>query len=140
MRIESLFLALTLTLTACNDFGPRVYTAQAYDPEAMCLMPYGPLALVEAQELRATCGVQCLRYRDALYLSTVCAPYPADAAVELPETSPECALALQSLQSEAFCDAETDVDAGVDSTEGPDAGGPQPQQPDPGGASDAGSP
>lgn len=132
MRIESLLLALTVT--ACNELGPRVYTAQAYDPEALCLMPYAPLALVEAEKLRATCAVQCLRYRDALYLSTVCAPYPADAVIELPEHSPECALALQSLQSEAFCDAEPDADAGVDTTAGPDAGmpdtgAPAPQQP-----------
>jgi hypothetical protein len=145
MRIRLLLLALTLT--ACDDFGPRVYTAQAYDPEALCLMPYGPLALVEAEELRATCAVQCLRFRDTLYLSSVCAPYPADASLEVPDESPECGLALQALQSETFCDAETegDADAGVDSTEKPNSegvnsGAPSSNSPDPSGASDTRNP
>jgi hypothetical protein len=93
-----------LALSACDETGPRIYTAQAYDPEAACLEPYVPLGLVEADELRADCAATCLRGAQQLYVSTVCSPYPRDVVLETPEESPECAEALASLEAEASCE------------------------------------
>lgn len=90
-------------VSACDESGPRVYTAQAYDAEADCLEAYAPLGLVEADELPATCEPVCLE-GEALYVSTVCAPYPVTASQVTPEESTDCAKALDALATERECE------------------------------------
>jgi len=110
-RCLGLLVFTALGVGACDGWGPRIYTAQAYDPEASCLASYAPIGLVEADELGALCAPVCLRLGDTLYLSTVCPPYPADTLVEDAESSPDCSLALGLLDAEVSCDAEETPDA-----------------------------
>lgn len=108
----------TLSVVACDTWGPRVYTAQAYQPDDGCLGGYEPVGLVEADELGASCEPVCLRLGDTLYLSTVCPPYPSEAGLEDAEASPDCAAALGLLEAEAACDDESAApDASADAAE-----------------------
>ncbi len=95
---------MLLMMIACEGDGPRVYTAQPYDPAASCLGSYEPIGLVTAGDLPGTCEPVCLRRDDVLFLSTVCPPYPDTTEREFPEASEECALALGSLGAEAYCE------------------------------------
>lgn len=78
---------------SCNEPGPRVYTAMPFDSEAQCLGPYQPLGLVDADELPANCQPVCLLRQGTLYVSEVCAPYPAQATV-VGQDSADCVAAL----------------------------------------------
>ena len=97
-------------LFACNESGPRVYTAQAFQADPGCLDAYAPLGLVEAEELPANCDPVCLELDGQLYVSVVCPPYPAEAELLAPEDSPDCATALQAVEDELDCEA---LDAGL---------------------------
>jgi hypothetical protein len=91
-RATWLWLAASLC-AGCDESGPRVYTAQPYRALLDCLDPYAPLSLVEARDVSSVCEAVCLRVGVSLYVSTVCAPYPGEAAlVGLDDT--ECAAAL----------------------------------------------
>jgi hypothetical protein len=98
----------------CDEFGPRVYTAQRYEPELGCLEAYAPLGLIEANEIGALCAPVCLSQDDALFVSTVCPPYPATASVEQPE-SEACAAALAASSCDDP-DQESSEDAGAEGT------------------------
>jgi hypothetical protein len=98
------FWLLACSLLGCESEGPRVYTAQPYDVEAMCLGDYEPIGLVSAEDLPGTCDPVCLRLDEVLYLSTVCAPYPDTTVLETPEESEECAAGLAALETGAYCE------------------------------------
>jgi hypothetical protein len=100
-----------VTALGCEESGPRVYTAQAYLAEAECLEQYAPIGLVEAEVLASTCDAVCLRLGAQLYVSAVCAPYPAEASLEEGQDSAECAAALEAFESELSCDS---TDAGAE--------------------------
>lgn len=93
-------------LLGCEQAGPRVYSAMPFDTELQCLRDYVPLGLVEAEDLPASCDPVCLTRDDTLYVSQVCAPYPAEASLVTPEVSSDCAAALASLQDGGSCDPE----------------------------------
>lgn len=95
-------LALLLT-AACNESGPRVFTAKAYDRDAMCLEADAPIGLVEAETLKATCDPVCLELNGELYASTICPPYPADSSELAADSSADCAAALNALASKVQC-------------------------------------
>ena len=100
--------AASALLSACDETGPRVYTAMAYDPVAQCLAPYAPLAVVDADALAATCSAVCLTLADTLYVSEVCAPYPTGAVLVMPADSADCALALSKVGADdGSCAAQT---------------------------------
>lgn len=94
----------------CDEFGPRVYTAQRHAVDSGCLEAYAPIGLVEAEAVSALCEPVCLSLGEDLYVSTLCPPYPAEASVE-PEDSEGCTAALAA----PLCD---------DPIETPDAGAP----------------
>jgi hypothetical protein len=110
-RLRTALLLIAASL-GCEEAGPRVYTAQHYDPSAGCLDEYVPLGLVQATELDATCTPVCLRVADELYTSSVCPPYPAEASVESGADSPGCRAALAALAAEIGC-ADAPADAGL---------------------------
>ena len=95
-------LSLAMLLGACAESGPRVYTARLYR-RAGCLEPYAALALVQGRELGALCEPTCLRVDGELYVSSVCAPYPARANVE-PPASAECSAALTAFARMVSCE------------------------------------
>jgi hypothetical protein len=80
-------------LPGCDESGPRVYTARPYRELLGCLDVYTPLSLVEARDLDARCDPVCLRLDASLFVSTVCAPYPAETTLVPPEDE-TCAAAL----------------------------------------------
>jgi hypothetical protein len=88
--------------SACEEYGPRVYTAAPYRAELGCLDPYAPIGLVQARDLGSQCDAICLREGDTLYVSTVCAPYPAEATIEAADAG-SCAAAVAALAAEGYC-------------------------------------
>ena len=58
-------------LPGCDESGPRVYTAQAYEPANGCLDDYVPVGLVMSAALFPTCDPVCLELGNVLYVSTV---------------------------------------------------------------------
>lgn len=104
---------MALMAWACEEWGPRVYTAQAYQADASCLEAYAPIGRVEAAELGASCEPACLLLDDTLYVSTVCHPYPPEASVVDPATNSDCGVALELLAAGTACDdaAAGDADA-----------------------------
>jgi hypothetical protein len=109
-------------LSGCDESAPRVYTAQAYEPAAACLDDYVPVGLVMSDALFPTCDPVCLELGNVLYVSTVCAPYPATAVPVAPEDSADCATALALAMSATggLCSA---VDASPSGGSDDDAGG-----------------
>ena len=109
-RLKRLFCVLPLwgLVAACDEPGPRVYTAQLYRPELDCLEAYAPLGLVEGEALSSQCEPVCLALGEELYVSTVCPPYPAEVGLESPE-SELCGAALTAVASELACDAAEDA-------------------------------
>jgi hypothetical protein len=101
---------LFILAPGCDEFGPRVYTAQRHAVDSGCLEAYAPIGLVEAEAVSALCEPVCLSLGEDLYVSTLCPPYPAEASVE-PEDSEGCTAALAA----PLCD---------DPTETPDAAAP----------------
>jgi hypothetical protein len=97
-----------LLAIGCDQEGPRVYTAMPVDTAAHCLGAYTPLGLVEAEELPATCGPVCLTRDGALYVSEVCAPYPAGATLVSPDDSSDCADALALIDADGGGACETE--------------------------------
>jgi hypothetical protein len=95
-------LASAMLLVACSESGPRVYTAQRYDT-AGCLEPYSAVGLVQSRELDSSCAPSCVRLDGELYVSSVCAPYPARSSLE-PATTLECSAALAALARGATCE------------------------------------
>jgi hypothetical protein len=91
-------------LAACSEFGPRVYTAHPYRAGQGCLAPSIPIGIVRAEELASSCASVCLFLDETLYVSDVCAPYPAR-ALPAPEGSADCARALALRAAEAWCEA-----------------------------------
>lgn len=111
--------ALALCGAACEEYGPRVYTARLYRVGARCLEPYTPIGVVQAGELDVDCE-QCLLLDGALYVSRVCPPLPARADAVTPDDAPACALALAAFTAELTCGAsDAGLDGGLDG--GPDA-------------------
>lgn len=95
----------------CDESGPRVYTAQAYQADPGCLDAYVPIGLVEARDVSSTCDAVCLRLGEGLYVSSVCAPYPAEVSLEDPADSAECRAALATFDAGAFCEDLAAADA-----------------------------
>lgn len=108
-------LAVAL-LCACSETGPRVYTARLFRRTG-CLEPYAALALVQGQKLDARCDPTCLSLDRELYVSSVCAPYPAGASLESP-SSAECSAALVAFARNTQCEPSDAAvtDASVTST------------------------
>jgi len=94
-------------LLGCDQEGPRVYTAMPVDIASNCLGPYTPLGLVDANELPANCPAVCLERDHTLYVSTVCAPYPAEATQISPSDSADCKSALGLLDMDGGGACET---------------------------------
>lgn len=103
-------LLLAGICSGCDESGPRVFTAQRYRADLACLEAYAPIGLIEARDVSALCEPVCLYQDEELYVSTVCAPYPAEASLAEPEAE-DCVAAL------AAGDCE-------DPTESPDAAAP----------------
>jgi len=100
-------------LLGCDESGPRVYTAQLYEPDLACLDAYAPIGLVEAEDISSLCEPVCLRTADGLHVSTLCAPYPAEATLEGPEST-ECVAALAAgTCDELETEGEVEGDAGA---------------------------
>lgn len=106
---SSLAVAMLLGTLAssCDESGPRVFTAQHYRADLDCLDAYAPLGLVEAGFLGALCEPVCLVQDDEVFVSSVCAPYPAEASV-LELDAPDCVAALAASSCD---DAATIPDA-----------------------------
>jgi hypothetical protein len=107
----SLVIGLGLGPPACTEFGPRVYTAQPYHAEEPCVAASVAIGLVQADELESTCAPICLLLDETLYVSVVCAPYPARSTRLTPEDSADCALALTLLESHSLCGVARDAGA-----------------------------
>ncbi len=112
----ALTVLLSIAVVGCDEFGPRVYTAQPFQPDLGCLDAYVPIGLVRAQEVGAECEPVCLRLGESLYVSTVCPPYPTEVNIEPPDAA-ECAAALTALADETSC--EDGGDAGAELPEAP---------------------
>jgi hypothetical protein len=109
-----------MCMSSCEEFGPRVYTAQRYRPELGCLETYAPLGLIEAKDVGALCAPVCLARDDELFVSTVCPPYPATTSLDEPE-SESCAAALAAPSCEGDGE-ENAADAGSADADSADAG------------------
>jgi len=88
---------------ACDDSGPSVYTARAYQAADACLDAYTPIGLVDVGALSALCAPTCLMIADSLYVSTLCPPYPAEATAVSASAAPSCGDALALLKADTTC-------------------------------------
>jgi hypothetical protein len=94
-----------LVLFGCDASTPCIYTARLYHADANCLDAYEPIGLVDADELGAACPGVCLREASgALYVSTLCPPYPSTFEVVEPAMGSDCVSAVQLEASGGSCD------------------------------------
>jgi hypothetical protein len=106
----------------CNDSGSHIYAGAAYDPTLGCLDPLTSVDVVTGPEPMTPCGPVCIVAPpedggQAVYVSTMCAPYPGYPNVVEPATNPLCVPALAAFHRDALC-----IDGGVVLPPQPDAG------------------
>jgi len=112
--VLALLGASVVTAVACIDPDANfVYTAQPYDPNAMCLGAYVELEQVQATGGSPRCntlqapdsgvtGLACLvSSSGTVYVSPICPPYPPD--FDTTGTNPLCAQALQAWATDGGC-------------------------------------
>jgi hypothetical protein len=110
--IALIFLGVLSGGAGCDEPGPRIYTAMAYEPGGMCLDNYAPLGRVESVDLAGTCSPVCLSDgAGQLYVSTVCPPYP-DGFTPVDIRSAGCASALAALDAGTSCGAASPAPEG----------------------------
>lgn len=113
--------ALT-SVVSCEDAQSYVYSAQKYDPAAMCLATYKPVEVVNGSGASSTCPPACLTVGADLYVSTMCPPLPAIATAVEADAS-DCIAALAAVKAHASCDTPAEAggeEAGEDAS--PDGG------------------
>jgi hypothetical protein len=110
--------------TACIDPDANfVYTARPYDPADMCVGPYVELELVQGSGGDSRCtspeagrsgpGLACLVSNSgAVYVSSVCPPYPPD--YDTSGTNPACGAAIAAMANGVICEA---TDAALDASD-----------------------
>ncbi len=131
--VIALLAAGVCAAVACIDPDANfVYTAQPYDPNAMCLGPYVELELIQAMGGSPRCnsiqppdsgvpGLACLvSSSGTVYVSPVCPPYPPD--YDTSGTNPLCPQALEAWVTDGGCFVPP-ADAGVSDSNGDSGGG-----------------
>jgi hypothetical protein len=116
-------IALVATAAAClGDDERYVYTARRFDEVNACFEEsYVPIERVVGEGAGTTCPPTCMTVKELLYVSPICKPLP-DNAIELEESDPRCAAALEAFRSETICGAEEEEDGGEEEA-GEDDGG-----------------
>lgn len=116
-RALSLLAAASVAVVAfvaCEDDSRYVYTARKYDAVNGCLTDYKAIETVPGRGVSVRCPVACLTVDDAVYVSPVCPPLPANAEA-LDSTDPQCQAALDANARNALCsggDTESEADGG----------------------------
>jgi hypothetical protein len=113
--------ALLAWLIAC-DSSPKshVYVAAPYDAANGCFGASVSLAYVDTPSGSFDCAPTCIVFDGAVYVSTMCGPYPSTS--DPSQTDPDCPAALSAWPAEA-----TALTNGGDSCASPadaDGGGP----------------
>jgi hypothetical protein len=129
--------ALAAAAAACIDPDASfVYTARPYDRAGMCLEPYVELELIPGAGGGDACtspeagpagpGVACLvSSSGALYVSTVCPPYPPD--YDASGKDPACPAAIAALMNGVSCAAsDAASDQGTGAPDAPNDGAAPP--------------
>ena len=76
----------------CNDPAQHVYMAQLFEADRMCLDTYSALDVSPGGGGDTWCAPVCLVGGGAIYVSSVCPPYPS--TYDTSGTDPGCAAAL----------------------------------------------
>lgn len=78
--------AAVLALASCDDVNVHILSGQLYQPQADCLEPSSGIDVVNGGSTGDNCDPQCLSIGEgdatAIYVTTMCPPYPLDYAVE----------------------------------------------------------
>lgn len=99
--------ACILQASACDDDGSHVYIGRFYLEGRDCLGTTSALDAVEG-DAPGECSPRCfIQLRSeaarAVYVATMCAPYPAAVEFDLSGTDPVCAPALAALARNDTC-------------------------------------
>lgn len=99
--------ACILHLSACEDDGSHVYVGRFYLEARQCLGTTSSLDVVEG-DVPGECSPKCIIQRRAeaaraVYVATMCPPYPKAMEFDLSGTDPVCAPALAALARNDTC-------------------------------------
>ena len=133
-------LAAAVAFVACDDVGEHIYTGHLYEPTEACLDPSTAIDVVSGGAVGDACTPVCLvgnaTASPPIYVSTVCAPYPAgystesindvdaslDASTEI-NTADPCVPAFIAYVQNVVCGASAGDAAGGDDGGGNEGGG-----------------
>ena len=116
--------AAAIAPVACDDVRGHIYAGRRYDPDRGCLEPPSSIDIVDGDDPGLGCARTCIEglpgdggEPPAVYVSTMCPPYPT--LFDVTGKSLECAAALAAAASNALCGADAGSSKLADA--GPDA-------------------
>jgi hypothetical protein len=126
-------IALGLAVSACEDPGVHVFSAQVYDTAGQCVDPSSTaLDVINGKATGDNCAPACLVQSTQVYVSTQCGPYPQGYTVEAADAATDaadpCTAALAAFTAGTTCGAGDDgggdgaADSGTDDAAPPEAG------------------
>jgi hypothetical protein len=124
MRWALVFPAV-LAVASCDDANVHILTGQLYDPVRMCVGPSSGVDVINGASTGDNCSPSCLTIASpttsgtttAVYITTVCPPFPVDYSVEAEDAATEagdpCPGAFAAYIDDAGCPPTPD-DGGDD--------------------------
>jgi hypothetical protein len=132
----ALVLPAVVAVASCDEPGVHILTGQLYDPMLGCVGPSNSIDVVSGPSAGDGCDPQCLLVGDAsaVYVTTVCPPYPGDYHSEAEDAAADAAdpcvgaFAAYAAYDGADCppfvpDAGDEGDDGGEAGAGDDGGG-----------------
>lgn len=120
-------LPVMLLVASCDDVDVHILTGQLYVPQSGCIEPSTGVDVVNGPSTGDNCSPQCLVIDEgdgaAVYITTVCPPYPGDYTVEAMDATTgdgdPCVGAFAAYEEDGGACGE---DAGAAGDSGGDAG------------------
>ena len=88
---------------ACNDPEQYVFSAAPFDTVNNCLGSYQAVDVVSGGTGASTCAPKCFVNAGAVYVSTMCAPFPDPAVWDESGLNPNCPAALSAFARMDIC-------------------------------------
>jgi hypothetical protein len=88
---------------ACNDPEQYVFSAAPFDTTNLCLGPYQAVDVVSGGSGASTCAPKCFVNAGAVYVSTVCPPFPDPTVWDESGLDPNCPAALSAFARMDTC-------------------------------------
>ena len=104
--VSAAALSGMLGAASCDSAEAHIYSAALFDTGRACLNPYAAIDIVSGPDGDSRCSPVCLVGNAAVYVSTVCPPYPDPVNWDTSGKSASCEGALAAFQRNDLCGSD----------------------------------